>query len=125
MAATVAEPNVIRKRAAMSQPRNKGDKCKVSVYDFKIKPILLSSKICLNPPPAAMINRIMEVLFTGLNNPRGLEFGPDGNLYVAEGGTGGVNSTEGICEQVVFPVGPYLGSPTGSGVSMITPSGMM
>src|SRR5499425_2751763 len=49
------------------------------------------------------------VVATGLNNPRGLTFGPDGNLYVAEGGLGGTHSTSGSCDQVISPVGPYTG----------------
>src|SRR5881398_2022617 len=65
----------------------------------------------------------VTVFATGLNNPRGLKFGPDGNLYVAEGGIGGANSTEGCCEQVIPPVGPYTGSTTGSRISKIDANG--
>ena len=65
----------------------------------------------------------VSVFATGLNNPRGLKFGPDGNLYVAEGGIGGANSTEGCCEQVIPPVGPYAGSATGSRISKIDANG--
>lgn len=63
----------------------------------------------------------VKVFATGLNNPRGLKFGPDGSLYVAEGGKGGTNSTK--CVQVVPPVGPYKGSETGSGISKINMDG--
>jgi hypothetical protein len=60
---------------------------------------------------------------SGLLNPRGMTFGPDGSLYVAEGGSGGTNSTAGNadtspqsdtppCRQVP---GPSNGHPTGPG----------
>jgi hypothetical protein len=65
----------------------------------------------------------VSVYARGLNNPRELKFGPDGNLYVAEGGTGGSGSTVGQCEQVVPPIGPYHGSPTGGRISRIDSSG--
>ena len=64
-----------------------------------------------------------SVFATGLNNPRGLKFGPDGFLYVAEGGIGGTNSG-GKCMQVPAPVGPYTGSVNGSRISRIDNNGI-
>jgi hypothetical protein len=54
----------------------------------------------------------VSVFASGLNNPRGLKFGPEGSLYVAEGGLGGTSSTVGICDQVPAPIGPYTGGNT-------------
>jgi len=76
------------------------------------------AKVFAQPSP-----KNVSVFAAGLNNPRGLKFGPDGNLYVAEDGIGGANSTEGCCEQVIPPVGPYTGSATGSRISKIDTNG--
>jgi hypothetical protein len=62
------------------------------------------------------------VYASGLEGPRGLAFGPDGSLYVAEAGTGGTTSTVGQCAQVPSPVGPYTGGATAR-ISKIDTSG--
>src|SRR3954462_3904681 len=65
----------------------------------------------------------VRVFARNLYNPRGLKFGPDGKLYVAEGGKGGTDSTVGVCTQVVPPIGPYHGSRRGGRISKIGPDG--
>jgi glucose/arabinose dehydrogenase len=53
---------------------------------------------------------VVSVFASNLNNPRGLTFGPDGALYVAEGGLGGsLTTTPEDCDQVPVPIGPYSG----------------
>ena len=76
--------------------------------------------ICNCSPDNLVINA--SKFSSGFNNPRGLKFGPDGYLYVAEAGIGGSNMT--TCTQVIPPVGPYLGSQTGSCISRIGQDGI-
>lgn len=64
----------------------------------------------------------VTVLASGLNNPRGLAFSPNGNLYVAEAGIGGTQSTVGQCGQVPPPLGPYSGGNTAR-ISRISSNG--
>lgn len=52
------------------------------------------------------------VVAAGLEGPRGLIFGPDGLLYVAEAGLGGTQPVPEGCEKVPAPVGPYHGGLT-------------
>lgn len=64
----------------------------------------------------------VHVIVSGLLGPRGLKFGPDGNIYVAEAGLGGDMSTQGQCDQPPAPVGPYKGGFT-SRISKVTLGG--
>lgn len=47
-----------------------------------------------------------------LDGPRGLAFGPDGTLYIAEAGTGGTNPVPAGCPSLAPPIGPSHGGYT-------------
>jgi len=83
--------------------------------------VALLSLLLLAASAAPLEAQSVTVLASGLDGPRGLKFGPDGALYVAEAGRGGPNATSG-CEQVPSPVGPYHGGPSAR-ISKITGSG--
>src|SRR5215471_19745194 len=65
----------------------------------------------------------VSVFAAGFDGPRGLKFGPDRYLYVAEAGLGGTTSTIGQCTQVPTPPGPYFGGRTAR-ISKVGPNGM-
>jgi hypothetical protein len=73
----------------------------------------LALVIALGIAPLIAQSQAMLIVATGLDNPRGLSFGPDGALYVAESGRGG---TSPLCLPAVeppFPLNRCLG-PTGA-----------
>jgi hypothetical protein len=65
------------------------------------------------PSPSHAQAPTVKVFASGLENPRGLRFSPEGVLYVAEAGLGGsLSTTPEQCQQVPFPIGPYTGGYT-------------
>jgi hypothetical protein len=73
--------------------------------------------------PPSLSSNVSIFVPSGLDNPRGLKFGPDGNLYVAEAGLpNGTLSTVGQCTQVPAPLGPRLGGNTAR-ISMVDAQG--
>ena len=79
-------------------------------------------------PSHATGSAVATVFATGLVNPRGLTFGPDGKLYVAEGGfpvpptIGAPPGLGGVCSAGAGGPGEYFGSTTGSRISRIDAS---
>jgi hypothetical protein len=84
---------------------------------------LLSSLLLFAAAAPPLEAQSVTVFASGLDGPRGLKFGPDGALYVAEAGRGGPNTTSN-CEQVPSPVGPYHGGPSAR-ISKITGPGQV
>ena len=76
--------------------------------------VSMGTIVCIPVTAFAQQPSTFTVYAKGLEGPRGLRFGPDGTLYVAEAGTGGTNSTQGVCPQVPGAPGPgpYTGGPT-------------
>jgi hypothetical protein len=76
-----------------------------------VPPVLLGAAalalLALTPTAAqAQTPSPFQVVMSGLDNPYGLAFGPDGSLYVAEAGTGGASTDPGFVngagDQVYF-----------------------
>ncbi|HEY4342505.1 MAG TPA: ScyD/ScyE family protein [Steroidobacteraceae bacterium] len=98
-------------------PREVTAETEMKMFTFWRPALALAGMIAMGAAQSvsAQVPSEFTVVASGLNAPRGLKFGPDGGLYVAESGTGGTNkTTTSQCAQVPGPVGPYAGGNTGA-----------
>jgi len=56
--------------------------------------------------PASAATYVSQVVASGLDNPRGLAFGQDGGLYIAEAGTLSASGPEAVIRNVTYRYGP-------------------
>src|SRR5258707_14081497 len=81
---------------------------------FRMVKIVSALMVVLLAPSAWAQSSNFTVVASGLNGPRGLKFGPDGALYVAEAGSGG-GRRGFFFGQGPFPGGPHHRGVTGRG----------
>src|SRR5262245_46454108 len=79
-----------------------------------IRGVAIVAAFVLLAPAAALVRAQsgLQVIASGLDNPRGLNFGPDGALYVAEAGRGGTSTACAPAPDPPFPNRCY--GPTGA-----------
>ncbi|HEY0947793.1 MAG TPA: ScyD/ScyE family protein [Opitutaceae bacterium] len=64
-------------------------RCCARQPDSDLRPVFIAGLLAALALPVAASAAAWDLVATGLNNPRGLDFAPNGALYVAEAGTGG------------------------------------
>jgi hypothetical protein len=109
---------------ARGYPRKEGAPVKIRTIAAICAAAACAASIAFTPAYAQQPKVTQTVYASGLEGPRGLKFGPDGLLYIAEAGTGGTTSTETVCPktQVPGPIGPYVNGNTAR-ISRIERSG--
>jgi len=85
----------------------------LAIRVFLLLSIFASGAFFYSPAWAQSDTPVVKVVASGLNNPRGMTFGPDGALYVAEAGTGGDKCVEMMIGPAEEP-GPVCFGWTGS-----------